>query len=211
MKFTAGGKTSPSRSISASFLTWSFSRAGFTSFIEGGMRRGSQYLPMIQQVFRTEGLPLDLAYVPLIESAFRTEALSRASAKGVWQFMKGTALENGLKHDWYVDERSDPHKATVAAANYLKALAERLAAIGIWPSRPTTAVPAAFSEPSSGWPDRLLVDFGEDEGVAPRNARVRADDPRGDRDRPESGAVRVFVRIIRPGSGFRDRCRIASR
>lgn len=93
-------------------------------YIEGGMRRGSQYLPMIQQVFRAEGLPLDLAYVPLIESAFRPEALSRASAKGVWQFMKGTALENGLKHDWYVDERSDPQKATVAAANYLKTLAE---------------------------------------------------------------------------------------
>ena len=93
-------------------------------FIEGGMKRGSQYLPMIQQVFRAEGLPLDLAYVPLIESSFRPEALSRASAKGVWQFMKGTALENGLKHDWYVDERSDPKKATVAAANYLKTLAE---------------------------------------------------------------------------------------
>lgn len=94
-------------------------------FIEGGMKRGSQYLPMIQQVFRAEGLPLDLAYVPLIESSFRTEAMSRASAKGVWQFMKGTALENGLKHDWYVDERSDPQKATVAAANYLKTLAEQ--------------------------------------------------------------------------------------
>ena len=93
-------------------------------FIEGGMRRGSEYLPMIQQVFRAEGLPLDLAYVPLIESAFKPEALSRASAKGVWQFMKGTALENGLKHDWYIDERSDPRKATVAAANYLKTLAE---------------------------------------------------------------------------------------
>ena len=94
-------------------------------FIEGGMRRGSQYLPMIQQVFRAEGLPLDLAYVPLIESSFRPEALSRASAKGVWQFMKGTALENGLKHDWYVDERSDPQKATIAAANYLKTLADQ--------------------------------------------------------------------------------------
>jgi peptidoglycan lytic transglycosylase D len=93
-------------------------------YIEGGMKRGSQYLPMIQQVFRTEGLPLDLAYVPLIESSFRPEAMSRASAKGVWQFMKGTALENGLKHDWYVDERSDPRKATVAAANYLKTLAD---------------------------------------------------------------------------------------
>ena len=63
---------------------------------------------MIQNVFRAEGLPLDLAYVPLVESAFKPNALSRAKAKGVWQFMRGTGLENGLRQDWYIDERSDP-------------------------------------------------------------------------------------------------------
>jgi len=93
-------------------------------FLENGMRRGSKYLPMIQKVFLAEGLPPDLAYVPLVESAFRPDAMSRASAKGVWQFMKGTALENGLRHDWYIDERSNPEKATIAAANYLKTLGE---------------------------------------------------------------------------------------
>jgi membrane-bound lytic murein transglycosylase D len=93
-------------------------------FIEDGLQRGSKYLPMIQSVFRAEGLPLDLAYVPLIESAFKPNALSRAKAKGVWQFMRGTALENGLKHDWYIDERSDPEKATLAAAKYLKTLSK---------------------------------------------------------------------------------------
>src|SRR5262245_35590633 len=91
-------------------------------FIEEGMRRGTKYLPMIQNVFRAEGLPLDLAYVPLVESAFKPNALSRAKAKGVWQFMTGTALENGLRRDWYIDERSDPEKATVAAAKYLGTL-----------------------------------------------------------------------------------------
>jgi membrane-bound lytic murein transglycosylase D len=91
-------------------------------FLADGLQRGSQYLPMIQSVFRAEGLPLDLAYVPLIESAFKPTALSRAKARGVWQFMRGTALENGLQADWYVDERADPEKATVAAARYLKTL-----------------------------------------------------------------------------------------
>jgi membrane-bound lytic murein transglycosylase D len=91
-------------------------------FIEEGMKRGSKYLPMIQGVFRAEGLPLDLAYVPLVESAFKPNALSRANAKGVWQFMSGTALENGLRRDWYIDERSDIEKATVAAAKYLHVL-----------------------------------------------------------------------------------------
>jgi membrane-bound lytic murein transglycosylase D len=91
-------------------------------FLEEGMRRGTKYLPMIQNVFRAEGLPLDLAYVPLVESAFNPNALSRASAKGVWQFMRGTGIENGLRSDWYIDERSDPEKATMAAAKYLQTL-----------------------------------------------------------------------------------------
>ena len=87
-------------------------------YLEDGLSRGAQYLPMIQDVFRTEGLPLDLAYVPLIESAFKPSAVSRAKAKGIWQFMSGTGLENGLQHDWYIDERADPEKATRAAAKY---------------------------------------------------------------------------------------------
>jgi membrane-bound lytic murein transglycosylase D len=91
-------------------------------YIQDSLARGAKYLPMIQSVFRAEGLPLDLAYIPIIESSFKTNALSKASAKGPWQFMKPTAREHGLKTDWFIDERSDPEKATIAAAKYLKTL-----------------------------------------------------------------------------------------
>jgi peptidoglycan lytic transglycosylase D len=91
-------------------------------YVQDSLTRGAKYLPMIQNVFRAEGLPLDLAYIPVIESGFKTNALSKASAKGPWQFMKPTAKDHGLKTDWYIDERSDPEKATVAAAKYLKTL-----------------------------------------------------------------------------------------
>jgi len=93
-------------------------------YIQESLTRGTKYLPMIQDVFRSEGLPLDLAYIPVIESGFKTNALSKASAKGPWQFMRATATEQGLKTDWYIDERSDPQKATIAAAKYLKQLHE---------------------------------------------------------------------------------------
>ncbi len=91
-------------------------------YIHESLTRGTKYLPMIQSVFKEAGLPLDLAYIPVIESGFKTNALSKASAKGPWQFMRATATEQGLKTDWYVDERSDPEKATIAAAKYLKLL-----------------------------------------------------------------------------------------
>jgi membrane-bound lytic murein transglycosylase D len=91
-------------------------------YLEEGLSRGARYLPMVQDVFRAEGLPLDLAYVPLIESAFKPSALSKAKARGIWQFMRGTGLEMGLKHDWYIDERADAEKSTRAAAKYLKSL-----------------------------------------------------------------------------------------
>ncbi len=81
--------------------------------------RSGRYLPMIQRIFREKGLPEELAYTAMIESGFSPRAVSRVGAKGMWQFMDATARRYGLVINRWVDERLDPVKSTVAAAEYL--------------------------------------------------------------------------------------------
>lgn len=94
----------------------------FRDWFSRALSRGLPHLPRIREIFAEVGIPEDLAYVPIVESAFNPLALSRAKARGLWQFIPSTGKQYGLRQDFFVDERANLEKATLAAAQYLKTL-----------------------------------------------------------------------------------------
>uniref|UniRef100_UPI0040480FBC LysM peptidoglycan-binding domain-containing protein n=1 Tax=Roseivirga sp. TaxID=1964215 RepID=UPI0040480FBC len=84
------------------------------------IRRKEVYFPIFEKYLAKYGLPAELKYLPIIEAGLNPKAVSGPKAVGLWQFMAPTAKQQGLKIDWYVDERMDPEKSTEAACKYIK-------------------------------------------------------------------------------------------
>ena len=93
-------------------------KVGFKIWLE----RSYRYLPQMRKLLRRKRLPEDLAYISMIESGFSAGATSHAQAAGYWQFIKSTGKRYGLRKAWWLDERRDFSKSTIAASNYFSDL-----------------------------------------------------------------------------------------
>jgi membrane-bound lytic murein transglycosylase D len=86
--------------------------------------RGGRYLYFIVEELEKRGMPTELALLPFVESAMNPVALSPAQAAGLWQFIPATGKRYELSQNWWVDNRRDVVKSTIAALEYLQTIYE---------------------------------------------------------------------------------------
>jgi membrane-bound lytic murein transglycosylase D len=84
-----------------------------------GIYQSGRYLKQMEEIFRQEGVPIELTRLPFVESSFNLRARSRVGASGIWQFMRSTARLY-MRIDSSADQRNDPLTATRAAARKLR-------------------------------------------------------------------------------------------
>ncbi len=86
--------------------------------------RAPEYIPVIARAFAARKIPIVVGvYLPMIESAYRPCYENEIGAKGLFQFLPGTAQEYGVSRT----EMCDVNKMAPAAAHYL---ADRMAELG---------------------------------------------------------------------------------
>lgn len=86
------------------------------------LERSEVFIPFLKPILKNAKAPEDLVYLAMIESGFNNNARSSARAVGAWQFISATGRRYGLDVNWWVDERRDVEKSTIAAVQYLKEL-----------------------------------------------------------------------------------------
>ncbi|MBY0554602.1 lytic transglycosylase domain-containing protein [bacterium] len=107
----------------------SFFQTRGKNFFRNWLEKSTKYMPLLQSELKKAGLPTDLAYMVMIESGFSANAVSTAQAVGPWQFIESTGKGYGLQKNWWIDERRDIKKSTLAAIRYLKDLKQEF---GSW-------------------------------------------------------------------------------
>ena len=111
------------------------------------LQKSSRFFPIIESILEDEQVPKDFKYLAVIESGL-SPALSPAGAAGLWQIMKGTAMDYGLEVNDEIDERYHVEKATRAACKYLKEAKKRF---GSW-----TMAAASYNMGMAGLQKQLI-------------------------------------------------------
>ena len=156
-----------------------------------GLERVGRYQPMIEQILKEEGVPLDLIYLCQAESAFQPRALSRAKAKGMWQFISSRGKEYGLRQTWWIDERSDPGKihsrCSTSSERSVRGVRRLVPGHGRLQRR-SGARPARDGKDRR----RQFLDTGRQKRALPKgNHQLRSEHSGADHHRKESGEVRI--------------------
>ncbi|WP_394993977.1 LysM peptidoglycan-binding domain-containing protein [Emticicia sp.] len=92
------------------------------SFTKKMLERKNFYFPIFEKYLAKYNMPDELKYLSMLESGLNPKAISHAKAVGLWQFMKPTGGDFGLRVNEFVDDRMDIEKSTEAACKYFKQL-----------------------------------------------------------------------------------------
>ena len=135
--------TAESQAIDADWEVFYARPAGISTIDEASDRLGDRidnddtkptYLEAIQDEFTKAGVPTRYLYLTVVESGFQDDVISSANAVGAFQFMRDTAVGEGLfigtRDNVEVDERLDSIKSAAACARYLKRFHDSFAAKG---------------------------------------------------------------------------------
>ena len=95
-----------------------FSGSG-RKYYQRWLNRAPEFTPMMKKKLKAANLPEDLIYLSMIESGYSTHAYSSAAAVGLWQFIRPTGRDMGMRVDEWIDDRRDPELATDAAVKFL--------------------------------------------------------------------------------------------
>ena len=118
-------------------------------------KRSPLYFPFIESTLSKYGVPDDFKYLAVAESGLRNDAISSAGAAGIWQFIPETARRYGLYVDEFVDERYHFKKSSIAAAQYLKAIHDKIVRRGYDEDGAWTLAAAGYNRGENG----ILLDL----------------------------------------------------
>jgi len=135
------------------------SQRGLRERFRRGLEISGRYDAKFREIFRSKGLPEDLAYLPHVESSFQAHAKSSVGAAGMWQFTRGTG-KIYMRVNGAIDERLDPVIAAEGAARYLGEAHRKL---GSWPLAVTS-----YNHGQGGM-QKARFAYGNDIGAIVRN------------------------------------------